>query len=54
MHRSGYPVCAQVEMTHEQFNTDSRSDAEGLMMALLLPERMLGGYDGDPGGINGA
>ena len=28
--------------------------AEGLMMALLLPERMLGGYDGDPDGINGA
>ena len=27
---------------------------EGLMMALLLPERMLGGYDGDPDGINGA
>ena len=23
-------------------------------MALLLPERMLGGYDGDPDGINGA
>ena len=42
-------------MTHNS-STESRGvgDAEGLMMALLLPERMLGGYHGDPDGINGA
>ena len=41
-------------MTHNS-STESRGVMpKGLMMALLLPERMLGGYDGDPDGINGA
>ena len=35
-------------------STESRSDAEGLMMGLLLPERALGGYGGDPDGVSGA
>ena len=40
-------------MTHNS-STESRSDAEGLMMGLPLPERMVGGYGGDPDEINGA
>ena len=34
--------------------TESLSDAKMLMMALLPPGGLLGGYAADPGGVNGS
>ena len=42
-------MSAQIDMTQK---LSRRTDAEGLMMGLLLPGRMLGGYGRDPDGIN--
>ena len=42
-------MSAQIDMTQK---LSRHTDAEGLMMGLLLPRRMLGDYGGDPDGVN--
>ena len=46
---------AQVEMTDQELiRAECVTDVKMPMMALLPPGGLLGGYAGDPGGVNGS